>query len=68
MEEKITEHNSTYPKVAIQWLAEALCFVSSAELAESFVLRKCQLLVAANRSLEKSLPGIFQQPLLKKIP
>ena len=42
-------HNSTYKKLAVQWLNEALCFVSSAVLADSFVLRNRQLLVAANR-------------------
>ena len=42
-------HNSTYMKFAIQWLNEALCFVSSSVLADSFVLRNRQLLVAAKR-------------------
>jgi|GEM_PF-2135642 len=42
--------NSTYKKLAVQWLNEALCpenrdFV----VAESLVLRNRQLLVAANR-------------------
>jgi hypothetical protein len=40
---------STYKKLAVQWLSEVLCFVSSSVLADSFVLRKRQLLVAANR-------------------
>jgi len=40
--------NSTYKKLAVQWLNEALCFVSSFVVAESFVLRNRQLLVAAN--------------------
>jgi len=31
-------HNSTYKKLAVQWLNEALCFVSSLVVAESFVL------------------------------
>ena len=31
--------NSTYKKLAVQWLNEALCFVSSSVLADSFVLR-----------------------------
>jgi hypothetical protein len=44
-----TTHNSTYKKLAVQWLNEALCFVSSSVLAESLVLRNRQLLVAANR-------------------
>jgi hypothetical protein len=47
--EKITATNSTYKKFAIHWLNEALCFVSSFVVADSFVLRNRQLLVAANR-------------------
>jgi hypothetical protein len=39
--------NSTYKKLAVQWLNEALCFVSSSVLADSLVLRNRQLLVAA---------------------
>jgi len=41
--------NSTYKKLAIQWLNEALCYVSSFVVADIFVLRNRQLLVAANR-------------------
>jgi hypothetical protein len=41
--------NSTYKKLAVQWLNEHLCFVSSVLMADSFVLRNRQLLVAANR-------------------
>ncbi len=41
--------NSTYKKLAVLWLNEALCFVSNAVLADSFVLRNRQLLVAAKR-------------------
>ena len=41
--------NSTYKKLAVQWLNEHLCFVSSSVLADSFVLRNRQLLVAAIR-------------------
>jgi hypothetical protein len=44
-----TGANSTYKKLAVQWLNEALCFVSSSVLADSFRLRNRQLLVAANR-------------------
>ena len=47
--EKTTTHNSTYKKLAVQWLNEALCFVSSSVVADSFVIRNCQLLVAAKR-------------------
>jgi hypothetical protein len=49
MEQKNTTANSTYKKLAVQWLNEALCFVSSSVLTDSFVLRNRQLLVAAKR-------------------
>ncbi|WP_461791422.1 hypothetical protein [Pedobacter sp.] len=42
-------HNSTYKKLAVQWSIEALYFVSSFVLADSFELRNRQLLVAAKR-------------------
>ena len=42
-------HNSTYKKLAVQWLNEVLCFVSSSMVSDSFVLRNRQLLVAAKR-------------------
>jgi len=48
-ETKARTANSTYKKLAVQWLNEALCFVSSLAVAESFHLRNRQLLVAANR-------------------
>jgi hypothetical protein len=41
--------NSTYKKLAVQWLNEVLCFLSSSVVADSFVLRNRQLLVAAKR-------------------
>ena len=44
-----TRHNSTYKKLAVQWLNEAMCFVSSLVVADSFVLRNRQPLVAAKR-------------------
>jgi hypothetical protein len=47
--DKTPAGNSTYKKLAVQWLNEALCFVSSSVLADSFVLRNRQLLVAAKR-------------------
>ena len=47
--QKSTGYNSTYKKLAVQWLNEALCFVSSFVVADSFVLRNRQLLVAAKR-------------------
>jgi hypothetical protein len=43
-----TRHNSTYKKLAVQRLNEVLCFVSISLLADSFVIRNRQLLVAAN--------------------
>ncbi|MEO7991514.1 MAG: hypothetical protein ABI663_18320 [Chryseolinea sp.] len=49
MENQNTAGNSTYKKLAGQWLSEALCFISSFVVAESFVLRNRQLLVAAKR-------------------
>jgi hypothetical protein len=45
-------HNSTYKKLAVQWLNEAFCFVSSSVVADSFRLRNRQLLVAAKRYLQ----------------
>jgi hypothetical protein len=52
-------YNSTYKKLAVQWLNEALCFVSSSVLADSFVLRNRQLRVAANRQAVKKQPSLF---------
>ena len=48
-EQESTGYNSTYKKLAVQWLKEHLFFVASSVLADSFVLRNRQLLVAANR-------------------
>jgi hypothetical protein len=45
---KSRTHNSTYKKLAVQWLNEVLRFVSSSVVADSLVLRNRQLLVAAN--------------------
>jgi len=41
--------NSTYKKLAVQWLNEALCFVLSSVVADSLHLRNRQLLSAAKR-------------------
>lgn len=41
--------NSTYNKLAAQWVDEALSYVSSFVLADSFELRNRHLRVAANR-------------------
>jgi len=51
--------NSTYKKLAVQWLNKALCFVSSSVVADSFVLRNRQLLVAATRQVVKKLRLFF---------
>jgi hypothetical protein len=42
-------YNSTYKKLGVQWLNEALCFLSTSVVADSFRLRNRQLLVAAKR-------------------
>jgi hypothetical protein len=42
-------YNSTYKKLAVHWLNEVLCFVSSSVLVDSLMLRNRQLLVAAKR-------------------
>jgi hypothetical protein len=47
--EKITAANSTYKKLAIQWLNKHLYFASSSVLTDSFVPRYRQLLVATKR-------------------
>jgi len=41
--------NISYKKLAVQWLNEALCIVSSSVLADSLVLRNRQLLKPAKR-------------------
>jgi hypothetical protein len=41
--------NSTYPKVAVQWLNQALCFYQNFCLVDSEVLRNRHLRVAAKR-------------------
>jgi len=41
--------NSTYKKLAVQWLNEALRFVPCFVVADSLVLRNRQLLVGAKR-------------------
>jgi len=41
--------NSTYPKVAVQWLNEASCFVASSVMIDSLVLRNPLLRQAAKR-------------------
>jgi hypothetical protein len=47
--QRITAANSSYKKLAMQWLNKVLCFVASSVLADSLVLRNRQLLIAAKR-------------------
>ena len=42
-------HNSTYKKLAVQWLNEVQFFNQTFVQVDSFVLRNRQLLIAANR-------------------
>ena len=44
-----TGYNSSYKKLAGQWLNEVLYFATSSVVAVNFVLRNRQLLVAAKR-------------------
>lgn len=44
--------NSTYPKVAVQWLNQALCIYQRLCLVDSEALLNRQLLVAAKRYLQ----------------
>ncbi|WP_333696056.1 hypothetical protein [Flavobacterium sp.] len=46
--------NSTYPKVAVQWLKQALCFYQSLCLVDSEVLRNQNLRIAENCSNPKN--------------
>jgi hypothetical protein len=48
-EKRTTAYNSTYPKVAVQWLNQAFCFYQSLCLVDSEVLGNRHLRVAANR-------------------
>ena len=44
-----TGYNSTYKKLAVQWINEALYFVSSSVVADNLRLQNRQLLIAAKR-------------------
>jgi len=50
-EKNKTVTNSTYPKVAVQWLNQALCIYQNLCLVDSVVLRNRHLRVAAKRPL-----------------
>jgi len=47
--------NSTYPKVAVQWLNQALSYYQSFCLVDSEVLRNRHLRVAAKRQAVKKV-------------
>jgi hypothetical protein len=47
--DKKSAANSTYPKVAVQWLNQALCFYQSLCLVDSEVLLNRHLRVASKR-------------------
>jgi hypothetical protein len=49
LEGQSTTGNSTYNKLAVQWLNEALCYYQSLCLVDSEVLRNRHLRVAAKR-------------------
>jgi hypothetical protein len=49
IEKEGRRHNSTYKKLAVQWLNEALCFELSLVVADSFPLRNRHLRQARNR-------------------
>jgi len=48
-QDRMPATNSTYPKVAVQWLNQALCFYQSLCLVDSEVLQNRHLRVAAKR-------------------
>jgi len=50
--QRSTAANSTYPKVAVQWLNEALCFYQSLCLVDSEVLRNRQQIHTAIRYVQ----------------
>jgi hypothetical protein len=47
--ERKTAYNSTYKKLAVQWLNEVQFFNQTFVQVDSFVLRNRQLLIAAKR-------------------
>jgi len=53
--QKARTANSSYQKVAVQWLNQALCFYQSFCLVDSEVLRNRHLRVAAKRQVVKKL-------------
>jgi len=53
--EKKTAYNITYPKVAVQWLNQALCFYQSLCLVDREVLRNRYHRATANRQASKMI-------------
>ena len=53
--ERNTAGNSTYKKLAVQWLIEVQFFNQTFVQVDSFVLRNRQLLIAAKRQVVKKL-------------
>jgi len=49
VDKEARRHISTYPKVAVQWLNQALCFYQSLCWVDSEVLRNPRLRKAAKR-------------------
>jgi len=60
-----TSNNSTYPKVAVQWLNQSLCFYQSLCFTESEVLRNWQLTIPPN--VMDKFKKTHNQKLIKKI-
>jgi hypothetical protein len=57
--ERKTPYNSTYPKVAIQWLNQAFCFYQRLCLVDSEVLRNRHLRVAAFQDKKQVFYQLF---------
>ena len=47
-------HNSNYKKLAVQWIHDALCFLSSSFLTDSFRLRNRHLRQSRNLNNKNS--------------
>ncbi len=58
-------HNSTYPKVAVQWLNQALCSYQTFVLVDSGVLRNRHLRQAAKRYVGLPIPEKYPKFNLK---
>jgi hypothetical protein len=55
-----TAYNSTYPKVAVRWLNQALYFNKGLCLADSEVLQNRHLRVAAFQDQKQDVGGNFK--------